>query len=183
MKEDPIILSKLSESLEGSQILRYSNAVKVMKARGITVQNYTVGDFDPSIFPIPMELKIEVMKAYGEDYTNYPAAEGNPDLRESIAQFERVFAGIAYEPDEVIVGSGGRPLIYAAFQVICDKEDAVLFGTPSWNNHYFIQTVGARAIEVPTDPKDGFLLTPEKIRPHLQEATLLCLYHLLLKNQ
>src|SRR6185437_9258824 len=106
MKEDKIKLSKLSESLEASRILQYSNTVKAMKAGRMTFQNYTVGDFDPSIFPIPVELKIEVIKAFSQDYTNYPAAEGNSDLRLSIARFEREFSGIGYEPDEVIVGSG-----------------------------------------------------------------------------
>jgi aspartate aminotransferase len=175
MSDSNIQLSHLAHSLEGSQILQYSNAIKAMIAKGVNVHNYTVGDFDPSIFPIPIELKAEVMKAYAEDYTNYPMAEGNPDLREAIAFFEKKFCGISYEPNEVVVGSGGRPLIYAAFQVICDKNDGVIFGTPSWNNHYFVQTVGAKAIEIPTSSRDGFLLTAEKIAPFIKEATLLCL--------
>jgi aspartate aminotransferase len=102
-------------------------------------------------------------------------AEGNPDLRLAISSFEKKFGNISYNADEVLVGSGGRPLIYTAFQVICDKNDGVIFGTPSWNNHYFIQTVGAHPIEIPTSSKDGFLLTAEKIAPFIKEATLLCL--------
>lgn len=175
MKDEPIQLSHLAHSLEGSQILQYSNAVKAMAAKGVSVYNYTVGDFDPSIFPIPIELKHEVMKAYAEDYTNYPMAEGNSDLRMAIAQFEKQFNHIDYSSSEIVVGSGGRPLIYSAFQVICDKYDGVIFGTPSWNNHYFVQTAGAKAIEIPTSPRDGFLLTAEKIAPYIKEATLLCL--------
>jgi aspartate aminotransferase len=172
---EEIMLSHLSHTLEGSQILQYSNAVKAMIAKGVNVHNYTVGDFDPSIFPIPIELKNEVMKAYAEDYTNYPMAEGNPDLRAAISFFEKTFNAISYSAEEVLVGSGGRPLIYAAFQIICDKNDGVIFGTPSWNNHYFIQTVGAKAIEIATSSRDGFLLTAEKIAPYIKEATLLCL--------
>lgn len=170
-----IQLSHLANSLEGSQILQYSNAVKAMMAKGVNVHNYTVGDFDPSVFPIPMLLKNEVMKAYAEDYTNYPMAEGNTDLREAIALFENIFCNIRYKPDEVLVASGGRPLIYALFQVLCNQGDGVIYGTPSWNNQYFIQTVGAKAIPIATKPKDGFLLTAEKIAPYVKEATLLCL--------
>lgn len=175
MNSDTIILSQLAHSLEGSQILQYSNAVKAMQTKGNHVHNYTVGDFDPSVFKIPIELKNEVMKAYAEDYTNYPMAEGNPDLRSAIASFEKKFSDIDYKANEILVGSGGRPLIYTAFQVICDKGEGVIYGTPSWNNQYFCQTIGAKAIEITTTSKDGFLLTAEKIAPYVKEATLLCL--------
>lgn len=175
MTEETIYLSQLAATLEGSQILQYANAVKAMRAKGANINNYTVGDFDPMVFPIPIALKNEVMKAYAEDYTNYPVAEGNPDLRQAIAGFEKRFGGIEYGPEEIVVGSGGRPLIYAAFRVICDKGDGVIFGTPSWNNHYFVQTAEARGIEIRTEAKDGFLLTADKIEPHLRNASLLCL--------
>jgi aspartate aminotransferase len=175
MPKENIQLSHLAETLEGSQILQYSNAVKAMQGKGVHVHNYTVGDFEPSIFPIPIGLKNEVMKAYAEDYTNYPMAEGNVDLRAAIAAFEKEFSGISYNSNEVLVASGGRPLIYSAFQILCDKNDTVIYGTPSWNNHYFIQTVGAKGIAIPTSAKTAFLLTAEKIAPHIKEATLLCL--------
>lgn len=175
MNNEMIELSRLASGLQGSQILEYSGAVKAMQGRGRIVNNYTVGDFDPSVFPIPIELKNEIMKAYAEGYTNYPMAEGNMDLRSAIGGFERRFAGIDYAADEVVVASGGRPLIYAVFQVICDEGDGVIYGTPSWNNHYFIQTVNAKGIEIRTEAKDGFLLTPDQIAHHIREATLLCL--------
>jgi aspartate aminotransferase len=66
-------------------------------------------------------------------------------------------------------------LIYSLFQILCNAGDGVIYGTPSWNNQYFIQTVGAKPIPVATKPKDGFLLTAEKIAPYIKEATLLCL--------
>lgn len=175
MNLETIQLSHLAQSLEGSQILQYSNAVKAMKAKGIAIHNYTVGDFEPSVFPIPMALKNEVMKAYAEDYTNYPMAEGNLDLRTAIAAFEKEYCNIEYGADEVLTGSGGRPLIYTLFQIICNKGDTVVYGTPSWNNQYFVQTVGAKGIAIETRAKDGFLLTAERIAPHIKDATLLCL--------
>jgi aspartate aminotransferase len=175
MKDGQIQLSYLAHELEGSQILQYSNAIKAMQSKGMHVHNFTVGDFNPSIFPIPIELKKEVMKAYAEDYTNYPMAEGNPDLRSAIAQFEKQVTRIEYAANEVLVASGGRPLIYAAFQVICDKGDLVIYGTPSWNNHYFTQIVSATPVEIATSSKDGFLLTAEKIAPYIKQANLLCL--------
>ena len=75
----------------------------------------------PTIFPIPKELENEIVEAYREHFTNYPAAEGNLDLREAITSFIKEMEGLDYGPNEILVASGGRPLIYAVFRAICDK--------------------------------------------------------------
>jgi aspartate/methionine/tyrosine aminotransferase len=82
-------LSHLSHTLEASQILEISIAIKSKVTAGAKIHNYTIGDFDSSIFPIPSALKQEVMKAYYLDFTNYPPAEGTTDLREAIASFSK----------------------------------------------------------------------------------------------
>lgn len=168
-------LSVLSKTLKGSQILQHSAAIKALQQNGTAVYNFTVGDFEPSVFPIPLELKNEVMKAYAENFTAYPAAEGNLDLREAIAHFERQWNRLNYRADEVLVGGGGRPLIYAAFRAIVDAGDAVVYGLPSWNTNYYTQLVGAKAIEIETEAGSGFLPTARDIEPFLKNATLLSL--------
>jgi aspartate aminotransferase len=175
MNQEATLLSSLSQNLEGSQILHYSNAVKSLIAKGKDVFNFTVGDFNPSIFPIPIELKKEAMKAYAEDYTNYPIAEGNADLRSAIRIFEKEWNDLSYDIDEILVASGGRPLIYAAFKAICDEGDGVIYGLPSWNTDYYVQLVGARAIPITTYQEDGFLLTAQTLEPYLKEAVMLCI--------
>jgi aspartate aminotransferase len=168
-------LSHLAHLLEGSPILELSNAAKDRMKQGKTLFNYTVGDFDPSVFPIPIELKKEVMKAYAEDYTNYPLAEGNLDLREAICLFEKEWNGIYAKPEEILVGSGGRPLIYAAYRTICDRADKVIYAVPSWNNLYYTQLTATHSVVLHTRPEDGFMPTAQAIRPYLHDATLLCL--------
>jgi aspartate aminotransferase len=169
------MLSKLSSTLKGSQILFYSNAVKALQQKGHSVYNFTVGDFDTSVFPIPMELKKEMIQAYWEDYTAYPAAEGNADLRQAIAQFEHQWNGYDYVAEEVLVGSGGRPMIYAAFRTIVDKGEGIIYGLPNWNMNYYAQLVEGHSIEVETKAANGFLPVAEELEPYLKDAVLLCL--------
>src|SRR5688572_15721458 len=116
-------LSNLAETLIGSEIIKLGGEIKERIRRGERIYNYTIGDFDPLIFPIPQELEDGIVEAYRQHFTNYPAAEGNLDLRESIALFLKDYQNLDYGLDEILVASGGRPLIYAIYRTICDKGE------------------------------------------------------------
>src|ERR1700749_1517383 len=111
-------LSHLAETLIGSEIVKLGGEIREKIRRGEKIYNFTVGDFDPSIFPIPKELEDDIIEAYRNHFTNYPAAEGNLDMREGITSFIKEWEGLDYAPNEILVASGGRPLIYAVFRAI-----------------------------------------------------------------
>src|SRR5437868_10905452 len=102
-------LSHLSETLIGSEIVALGAEIREKIRQGETIYNFTVGDFDPSIFPIPKALEDAIVDAYKKHFTNYPAAEGNLDLREAIVSFTKETEGLEYNLSEVLVASGGRP--------------------------------------------------------------------------
>src|SRR6187549_3368652 len=103
-------LSHLSETLIGSEIVKLGGEIREKIRQGERIYNFTVGDFDPSIFPIPKELEDAIVEAYRKHFTNYPAAEGNLDLREAIILFLKEHQHLDYNLDEILVASGGRPL-------------------------------------------------------------------------
>src|SRR5690349_636090 len=109
-------LSHLSETLIGSEIVKLGGEIRERIRLGEKIYNYTVGDFDPAIFPIPKGLEDAIVDAYRKHFTNYPAAEGNLDLREAILAFTKELEGLDYGLNEILVASGGRPLIYALFR-------------------------------------------------------------------
>src|SRR5215210_3517625 len=111
-------LSYLAETLIGSEIVKLGGEIREKIRQGETIYNFTVGDFDPNIFPIPKELENEIVEAYRQHFTNYPAAEGNLDLREAIKTFIVEREALNYNSNEILVASGGRPLIYAVFRAI-----------------------------------------------------------------
>src|SRR3954462_7103789 len=106
-------LSKLADSLIGSEIVRLGNAISARIAKGEKIYNFTIGDFDPAIFPIPQELEDAITEAYRERHTNYPPAEGITELRSAVGQFIKTYEGIDYGMNEILIASGGRPLIYS----------------------------------------------------------------------
>lgn len=168
-------LSHLSETLIGSEIVRLGGEIREKIRQGHHIYNFTVGDFDPSIFPIPKELEDSIVEAYRKHFTNYPAAEGNLDLREAISAFLKTMQGLEFGRDEILVASGGRPLIYALFRAICDAGDTVVYAVPSWNNNHYTHFVGGRHAVIEASAEHHFMPTAEAIRPHIGEATLISL--------
>ncbi|TCZ69651.1 pyridoxal phosphate-dependent aminotransferase [Flaviaesturariibacter aridisoli] len=168
-------LSHLSETLIGSEIVKLGGEIRERIRQGETIYNFTVGDFDPQIFPIPQELEDGIVEAYRQHFTNYPLGEGNLDLRESIAAFSRRFQNLEYGLDEILVASGGRPLIYALYRAICDKGDKVIYAVPSWNNNHYTHFVGGNHVIVEATAENNFMPTAEDLRPHLAGAALLSL--------
>jgi aspartate aminotransferase len=168
-------LSYLSETLVGSEIVKLGGEIREKIRKGDRIYNFTVGDFDPAIFPIPKELEDGIVDAYRKHFTNYPAAEGNLDLRESISSFIRERQRLDYAAGEILVSGGGRPLIYALFRAICDKGDKVIYAVPSWNNNHYTHFVNGEHIVIEAKAENNFMPVAEEIRPHLQEATLISL--------
>ncbi len=168
-------LSHLSETLLGSEIVKLGGDIRDKMRQGHKIYNFTIGDFDPSIFPIPTALEEEIINAYREHFTNYPAAEGNLDLRESISSFIQQRESLSYNVSEILVASGGRPLIYAAFRAICDADDKVLYAVPSWNNNHYTHFVDGTHLLIETSPEHKFMPVARDIQPLIGGATLLTL--------
>jgi aspartate aminotransferase len=174
-KSTSMKLSQLAETLIGSEIVKLGGEIREKIRLGEKIYNFTVGDFDPSIFPIPKELEDGIIDAYRKHFTNYPAAEGNLDLRESISTFLKDREGLAYNTQEILVSSGGRPLIYALFRVLVDPGDKVIYAVPSWNNNHYTHLNGGVHVVVEATAENNFMPTAEALRPHVGSATLICL--------
>ncbi|MBS1601975.1 MAG: pyridoxal phosphate-dependent aminotransferase [Bacteroidetes bacterium] len=168
-------LSHLAETLIGSEIVKLGGEIREKIRKGEKIYNFTVGDFDPAIFPIPKELEDAIIDAYRKHFTNYPAAEGNLDLRESIAVFLKDREELVYNTDEILVASGGRPLIYSLFRTLIDKGDKVIYAVPSWNNNHYTHLNDGEHVVVEATAENNFMPTAEALRPHVKEATLICL--------
>lgn len=170
-----IKLSELADTLIASEIVRLGAAIKDKIKNGEHIYNYTIGDFDSSQFPIPDMLLQEIIQAYKDGYTTYPAAEGELDLRKSVAAFIEKNEGISYTPAEILIACGGRPLIYAVFRSIVDKGDKVIYPVPSWNNNHYAHFTEAEHIVIEATKENNFMPTAAQIAPHIKGATLLAL--------
>lgn len=168
-------VSRMADSLIGSEIIKIGNEVNEMIRKGAKICNLTIGDFDPKHYPIPTDLEARIVDAYKHGYTNYPPANGEFSLRQSVSSFLKNSGKLAYNNDEILIAGGSRPLIYATYRTLLDPGDKVVFPVPSWNNNHYCHLVGAEAIMVETTQENNFMPRASEIAGHLKGAILLSL--------
>lgn len=168
-------VSHMAEALIGSEIIKLAAEINEKIRNGETVYNLTIGDFNPKVFPIPSGLKQAIIEAYNNDETNYPAADGMPDLRKAVSNLIEKRQGLKYANDEILIAGGARPVIYAIYRTIIDPGDKVLFPVPSWNNnHYTHLSTGdySNQVFVETTPENNFMPTAAELAPHLKDVAM-----------
>ena len=170
-----LIVSDIAENITGSEIIKLAWEVNDKIKKGEKIYNLTIGDFNSKIFPIPSELKQEIIAAYQNDETNYPPAEGVPELRSAVCHFLKRVHGFNFAVDNVIIACGARPIIYAIYKTILDPGDTVIFPVPSWNNNHYVHLSSAKAVLIETKPENNFMPAPSDIRKHIKNATLVSL--------
>ncbi len=168
-------VSLKADTLIGSEIIKLGNEINQKIRDGQSIYNLTIGDFNPQLFPIPGLLKDHIVSAYLDNQTNYPPADGIPELKKAVQQFLVKNEGIEFSDDEVMIASGGRPIIHAIYNAIVDPNDKVLYPIPSWNNNHYCHLTDAQRIEVETTPDDGFMPHADSLAPHLKDVVLLAL--------
>lgn len=168
-------LSNLAETLIGSEIVRLGAEIKEKIKKGDRIYNFTIGDFDSSIFPIPKKLEQEIINAYQNKYTTYPPADGILALRESVSGFIKDREGLDFNTSEILIAAGGRPLIYTLYRALVDRGDKVIYSVPSWNNNHYVHFVEGRHQVIETTAENNFMPSAEDIKPHIQDAVLIAL--------
>ncbi|WP_272700372.1 aminotransferase-like domain-containing protein [Desulfovibrio sp. Fe33] len=117
------------------------------------------------IAPSPQRLPLRelgritaaMVRAEPERAMGYAPIPGDPQLIRQIAYRSMEF-GIPVKPDEPIITAGCMEALYLSLRSVCRRGDTVLIQSPTY--YCFLQlleTLGLRAIEVPSDPERGVL--------------------------
>ncbi|HRI01875.1 MAG TPA: pyridoxal phosphate-dependent aminotransferase [Saprospiraceae bacterium] len=167
--------SVMAENLIPSEIIKLGNEINQRIKSGEPIFNLTIGDFDPSIFPLPQEMTEEIARAYKEGKTNYPAANGVPELRQILSKRIEKNLNVSYSENDILISAGARPLIYAVYKSIIDPGDSVAYGLPSWNNNHYCHLSGAQAVEFSLGPDDHFIPERKHLESVIDQVSLLAL--------
>lgn len=174
-KTSELKVSAMAENLIGSEIIKLAADINEKIKNGEEVYNFTIGDFNSKLFPIPAELKKEIIEAYIQDETNYPPADGILQLRQSVSSFLKNKGNLDYSPNEILISGGSRPLIYATFVTLLDPGDVVLFPVPSWNNNHYCHLIGAKQLLIETKAENNFMPTAAELAPYVSKANMIAL--------
>jgi len=155
--------------LELSPTLRINAKAKAMKAEGIDVIDFSVGEPD---FPTPADIKAAGKKAIDENFTKYTANDGIPELKAAIRNRLKEDHGLEYADKEIIVSSGAKHSLYNLMVATLNRDEEVIIPAPYWVSYpQQVLMVKGKPVIVPTREENGFRLTPEELKANLNFNT------------
>ena len=166
------VVTPVMSAMIGSRILKVAAEVRALQAQGREICNLTVGDFSPKQFPVPELLARRTAEAVLGGQTNYPPADGIPELKAAISDYYRDELGLDYGPQAVCVASGARPPIYATWRLFVEPGDRTVSFLPAWNVGYYAHLLQADHQFVPTTAETNFFPTVEQFAQAVRGARL-----------
>ena len=122
-------LSAALDRVKPSATIAVSDKARQLKAAGRNVIGLGAGEPD---FDTPANIKLAAIHAIEAGKTKYTAVDGIPELKDAIiAKFSRE-NGLTYAPNQIIVGTGGKQVLYNAFLATLNPGDEVIIPAPYW---------------------------------------------------
>lgn len=160
---EPLGLASLAQMLPASATLSMNEAVAKRRASGQETIHLGFGE---AAFPLHPLLKSAL--AMAATRTSYVPVLGIPALRQAIAAYLTRTRGMEVAAEQVVVGPGSKPLLYALLHIL---EGDILLPVPSWVSYApMARLAGKRVIDVQTDPNDHHRLTPQALVQAMDKA-------------
>lgn len=166
-----IPISKMVAALQPSATLAAAAKARQLKAEGIHVYDFGLGEPD---FPTPEHICRAAHRAMLEGQTHYTAANGTAELRSAIARLYQKTHNLRYGADQVVVSNGAKHSIHNALAAVVGPGDEVIIPTPYWVSYSdLVQMTGAASVLVPTTHESGFKISPSQLKAALTSRTRL----------
>jgi len=155
------ILARRLARIKPSPTMAITTKAAELKAAGRDVIGLGAGEPD---FDTPDWIKTAAYRAIEQGKTKYTAVDGIPELKKAIsAKFKRE-NGLDYAPNQIIVGVGGKHVIFNAIMATIDPGDEVVIPAPFWVSYPDITALAeGTPVIVQASAANGFKLTPEQL--------------------
>lgn len=164
-------LSKIATKVQASPTMAIDTMFKQMKADGLDVIGFAAGEPD---FNTPEHIKNAGMRAIEENFTRYTAASGMLPLKQAVC--DRMCADFgnaaSYTPEQVVISSGAKHILYLALQVLLNPNDEVIIFTPGYVSYFeLVRMAGGIPVNVPTLEKNRFKPVPQTLEQAITPKT------------
>ncbi len=152
-----------------SQTIAIATKARALKAAGRDIISLSAGEPD---FDTPDNVKQAAIRAIEAGDTKYTDVAGTPALRRAVADKFKRDSGLHYAPEEIIVGTGGKQIIYNAMVATLDAGDEVIIPSPCWVSYPDIVALAdGTPVIVPCGQNNGFKLLPEDLEAAITPRT------------
>ncbi|MEO8716220.1 MAG: pyridoxal phosphate-dependent aminotransferase, partial [Acetobacteraceae bacterium] len=158
-------LDRISPSLT----IAISTKARQLQATGRDVISLSAGEPD---FDTPANVKQAAIAAIEAGDTKYTDVAGTPALRKAVAAKFLRDSGIDYRPEEIIISTGGKQVIFNAMLATLNAGDEVIIPSPCWVSYPDIVALAdGTPVLVPCEQNNGFKLRAEALEAAITPAT------------
>src|SRR5881392_925945 len=153
------LLAESLKRIKPSATIAVTDKARALKAAGRDVIGLGAGEPD---FDTPDNIKRAAIKAIeGGKAAKYTAVDGIAELKAAIARKFKRENGLDYKPSQIIVGTGGKQVLYNALMATLNPGDEVVIPAPYWVSYAdIVLLTGATPVVVATRLEDGFKMKP-----------------------
>ena len=140
-----------------------------LKREGKKVISLSAGEPD---FDTPEHVKEAAIEAIKKGYTKYTNVEGIPELRQAIANKFKNDNNIDYPINQIIVGTGGKQILYNALMSSINVGDEVIIPAPFWVSYPDMTLLAGGTPVIVNCPSNlGFKLTADALEKNITKKS------------
>ncbi|MEI7714235.1 MAG: pyridoxal phosphate-dependent aminotransferase [Rhodospirillales bacterium] len=163
------LTSERLDRIQPSLTIAISTVARKMIADGKNVISLSQGEPD---FDTPRNIKDAAIRALEAGQTKYTDVSGTPALRKAAAEKLNRDSGLDYKPEEVIVSTGAKQVLFNAMLATIGAGDEVIIPSPCWVTYPDIVTLAdAKPVLVPCPQNNGFKLRAEDLEAAITPKT------------
>ncbi|MDA8214349.1 MAG: pyridoxal phosphate-dependent aminotransferase, partial [Nitrospiraceae bacterium] len=163
------MLAERVKKIKPSPTLAMDAKAKALKAQGLDIVNFGVGEPD---FDTPEHVKEAAIKAIKDGFTKYTPVGGIDELKEAVVEKLKKDNNLEYSKDEIIVSCGAKHSLYNIAQALYGPGDEVIIPSPYWVS-YPDQVLlnDATPVFLKTYEEDSFMLRPDVLESKITKKT------------
>jgi len=156
--------------IKPSATIAVSDKARALKAAGRDVIGLGAGEPD---FDTPENIKEAAIKAIrAGKASKYTAVDGIAELKAAIARKFKRENELTYKPSQIIVGTGGKQVLYNALIATINPGDEVIIPAPYWVSYPdMVLLAGGEPVAVATTMESGFKMKPEALEQAITPKT------------
>lgn len=169
-------LARRVVELEESSTLAVSAKAAKMKAEGIDVVGFGVGEPD---FPTPANIVRAGVNAIQAGHTKYPTpTSGLVAAKKAVCfKFQRD-NGLDYKPEQVVITPGGKMGVYMAVMALINPGDEVVIPVPYWVSYpEIVKLAGGVSKFVQGKESNDYKLSPSELAASITDRTRLIIFN------
>ena len=162
-------ISHSLKKIKPSPTMVITAKARELRAAGEKIISLSAGEPD---FDTPEHVKDAAIKAINMGYTKYTNVEGIPELKQAIVNKFKNDNEIDYNIDQVIVGVGGKQILFNALFASLNSGDEVIIPTPYWVSYPDMTILaGGTPKFLNCNEENDFKINPSELDKIISEKT------------